>query len=421
MSDRANANTLIGRTGWFYYPVAFVARLPFSMAVIGVLTLVVSARGSIELGGFNSAVVGLGVAIFGPIIGAAADRYGQRPTLLIVGALNSVMLCVLSWLAFSDAPVWLLFLASFITGATVPQTSPMSRSRLVVIIVNDLPPERRPRTLSTAMAYESTADEVIFVFGPVVVGLLATTLGAWAPMVGAAVLTLVFVTTFALHPTGRRRTSQAERAATLAPASELFRPALLVTVVGIFAVGLFFGSMFTSLTAFMQDLGSAESAGLVYGIMGIGSAIFALGIVLLPAAFSQRARWLVFALTILAGTVLLQTLSGLSGMLISLAFMGIAIGPLLVTLYSLGAKRSPVGRSATVMTMLGSSIMVGQSISAAVAGVVATELGTAAALFLPCIAAIVMVLAGIMNWFLSRGEGPSGLTEPNTVVADRDD
>lgn len=398
------APTLLSRVGKLYFPVALVARLPYAMMVIGVLTLVVSARGSVELGGLNSAMVGLGVATCGPLIGAAADRFGQRPTLLISGAINAAFLGVLAWVAFSDLPIWTVFLGSFLAGASAPQPSPMSRSRLVTIIQKDLPAQKRPKTLSTVLAYESAADEVIFVFGPVAVGLLATTLGAWAPIVGASVLTLIFVTAFALHHTSAPPQSAADRAATLAPAAELFRPQLLITVLGIVAVGLFFGSMLTSLTSFMRDRGAAEQAGLIYGVMGIGSAIFAIAVAFLPPRFTLRYRWPVFAVFIVAGGLLLQNAHDLPSMLLSLALMGIGVGPLLVTLYSFGAQRSPEGRSATVMTMLGSGLMVGQSAAAAITGSVADHLGTPAALVIPLIAALIALVAGGVNWLLT---GPS--------------
>lgn len=408
---------MLSRTGALYFPIALVARLPYAMVVIGVLTLVVSARGSVELGGLNSAMVGLGVACFGPLIGAAADRFGQRSTLLIMGAVNSVVLGGLAWAAFSDLPIWVVFLGSFLTGASVPQTSPMSRSRLVTIIKTELPPARRPRALSSFLAYESAADEVIFVFGPVAVGALATTLGAWAPIVGAAILTLVFVTAFALHHTSAPAQSAAERAATLAPASELFRPQLLITVLGIASVGMFFGSMLTALTAFMQDRGAPEQAGLIYGIMGVGSAIFAIGVAFLSPKFTLRYRWPIFAALILLGTILVQWAHDLPFMLVSLAVMGVGVGPLLVTLYSFGADRSPEGRSATVMTMLGSSLMVGQSAAAALTGILAEQLSTEAALVVPLGAAVLAVLSGAVNWGLTgksaprRGRRPRSGTE----------
>ncbi|MFP3434858.1 hypothetical protein SB781_34415, partial [Paraburkholderia sp. SIMBA_061] len=62
----------------------------------------------------------------------------------------------------------------------------------------------------------------------------------------------------------------------------------------------------------------------------------------------------------------------------------------------------PLGRSATVMTMLGSGIVVGQSIGAAIAGELAENVGTSAALVLPIVAAGVAFAAGLVNWVLSR-------------------
>lgn len=400
----APATTLLAQTGLSYFPLAFISRLPFAMMVIGVLTLVVSARGSVELAGLGSALVGIGAASIGPFIGAAADRFGQRPTLLLTAIVNSVALGALAWVAYSDLPNWVMLAVAFVTGASGPQTSPMSRSRLVSIIQTKLPVQRRPRTISTVLAYESAADEMVFVFGPVVVGLLATTIGAWAPVAGAAVLTLIFVVAFALHHTSAPARSAAERAATLAPASELARPALLVVVGGIFTVGLVFGSTLTSLTAFMQDTGSAESAGLLYGVMGVGSAILALCVALFSPKFTLRHRWLGFALFIVAGEALMATADDVTMILISLALTGIGIGPLLVTLYGFGASRSPIGRSATVMTMLGSALMLGQSLAAAVTGSVAENLGTDPAMNLPLFAALLVMLFGIANWILT----PSG-------------
>ncbi len=378
------------------------------MMTVGVLTLAVAARGSVELGGITSAMVGLGVACFGPLLGAAADRFGQRPVLLAVAALNSVALGMLAWVAFTALPDWVMLLGSFAVGATAPQTSPMSRARLVTIIQSEISTEKRPRAMDSVLAYESAADETVFVFGPVIVGLLATAFGGWAPIAGAAVLTVVFVTGFALHRTSVPAKSAAERALTVAPAAQLRRPALLVTVFGIFAVGLFFGAMLTSLTSFMQDRGDPERAGLLYGVMGVGSALLAIGAAWFSPRFAPRYRWLCFAAVMVGGGAVLQTVDDVPGMLLSLAIMGLGIGPLLVTLYGFGAARTPEGREATVMTMLGSGIIVGQSLAAAITGIVAEQLGTQLALALPLTAAVLALLAGLVNFRLTPpGRSPS--------------
>jgi MFS family permease len=393
--------TLLGQTGLSYFVVAFVARLPFAMMVVGVLTLVVSTRGSLSLGGLTSAAVGLGTACFGPLLGAAADRFGQRPVLLVVGTANGIVLALFAWIAYSPAPDAVMLVSAFLIGATAPQVAPLSRSRLVTIIGERIDGARRQRVFNSTMAYESAADETVFVIGPFVVGILASLIAPWAALAGAAVLTVVFVGTFALHPTAPRRQTRSHGAA-VGPVSELFRPALVVVVAGILGVGLFFGAMLTSLTAFMDDRGAAEQAGLLYGVMGIGSAAFALGVALFPERFTRAARWIVFGAVILAGTVALPFVHTVGAMTAALAAIGIGIGPTLVTQYSFGAERSPVGRSATVMTILGSAVIVGQSVGAAVTGEVAQRAGTSAALVLPLVAAAIVVAAGGVNAVLGR-------------------
>ncbi|WP_292797191.1 MFS transporter [Microbacterium sp. UBA6633] len=394
--------SLFRLAGLPYFLIAFIARLPFAMMVVGVLTVVVSARGSLSLGGLTSAAVGLGTACFGPLLGAAADRFGQRTVLLALAVGNAAMLLLFTAVVYGPAADGFVLLAAIGIGATAPQVAPLSRSRLVTIIGEWMPAERRARTVSGTMAYESAADETVFVFGPFLVGVLASALAPWAPLVGAAALTLVFVGAFALHPSGRH-VSQDRTDDGRAPSavSDLFRPQLLIVVLGILGVGIFFGTMLTSLTSFMADLGAPEQAGLLYGVMGVGSALLALGVAWLPVRFSLRARWLVFSGILLAGSLLLGIVDSPAGMMLALAIMGIGIGPTLVTQYSFGAARSPRGRSATVMTMLGSGVIVGQSIGAAVAGEIAESLGTSAALVLPMIAAGIAFAAGLGNWALS--------------------
>jgi MFS family permease len=405
MTQISSSPSLLRLAGLPYFLIAFVARLPFAMMVVGVLTIVVSARESLTLGGLTSAFVGLGTAVVGPFLGAAADRYGQRLVLVATAVLNSATLAAFALVVYSpagDAPV---LLAAFAIGATAPQVSPMSRSRLVTIIDERMPGSRRARTTSATMSYESAADESVFVFGPFLVGALASFIAPWAPMALASALTLLFVGAFALHPTGRH-VSIARAADGSAPsaASELFRPVLLVVVAGIFGVGLFFGATLTALTSFMADRGLPEQAGLLYGVMGIGSAILALGVTWLPARFTMHARWLFFGGILLAGSVLVATASEVWTIALALAILGIGVGPTLVTLYSLGAARSPLGRSATVMTMLGSGVVVGQAAAAAITGALAEGVGTGASLLMPLAASAVVVTCGILNRILTPSQ-----------------
>lgn len=393
---------LIAAVGRAYFPIALVARLPYAMMVVGVLTLVVAARDSVALGGLTSAMVGLGAAGVGPFLGAAADRLGQRPVLLAAAVASSSAMALLAWTAYSDLPAPALLAVAFAVGAFAPQVAPMSRSRLVGVIGSRLAPSRRSRTFDTTMAYESAADETVFIIGPFLVGLLGTFAGSWVPAVAAAALTLVAVTAFALHPSAHAVQGHRATGVVPAPARDLRRPRVLVVVLGIFGVGLFFGTTLTSLTAFMDARGEADAAGLLYGVMGIGSAALALGVALFPARFTLARRWLVFAVVLLLGAAALPFAGSVGVIAVVLLVVGLGVGPTMVTQYSLGALRSPEGRSATVMTVLGSAVILGQSSASAATGAVADHWGATAALCLPAVAAGVVVLAGVVNAALER-------------------
>src|SRR5215213_2822857 len=241
-------NALIQHAGLSYFPIAFIARLPFAMMVVGVLTLVVAERGSVALGGLNAAVAGIGTALAGPLLGAAADRLGQRRVLVPLGLLNAVLLGAFVLVVSGSAPDLAVLALSVLIGASAPQVAPMSRTRLVGVIKRRVSPDRREKLLNGTMAYESAADEMVFIVGPFLVGLLATAIAPWVAIAGAAVLTSVFVTAFALHPTGRLQPSSAEQRANQAPARDLLTARLLTVVAGTLGVGIFFGATLTSLT-----------------------------------------------------------------------------------------------------------------------------------------------------------------------------
>ena len=99
---------------------------------------------------------------------------------------------------------------------------------------------------------------------------------------------------------------------------------------------------------------------------------------------------------LLAAAISYATARSEAGLLIALAVLGLGMGPTLVALYSLAARFSPAGRSATAMTMLGSAVVVGQAVASALTGAVVDRAGPGAALALPALAAA-LVIAGLAH------------------------
>lgn len=397
MTTITRDRSLIHHTGWGYFPVAFLARLPFAMMVVGVLTLVSSATDSVALAGLTSGAVGVGVVVAGPLIGDLVDRFGQRPVLLPVGIANGVLLSLFPVVVLSGLPDAAILAAGALIGLTAPQAAALSRTRLIAITRERIAEPRRERTLSRVMSYESAADETAFVVGPVLVGLLAALFAPWAPIAIAAALSFAFVTAFALHSTAALVDRAPQPAAARAPLGAVLSGPVLLLVAATFGVGLFFGSTLTSLTAFAKASGRPELSGLLYGLMGIGSAVLALTVMLLPARFRLSWRWLVFSGVLMASAAGYALATDLAAVTVMLCLMGLGVGPTLVTLFSLAGERSPAGRSATTMTLLGSALTLAQAIAAAVTGAVAESASAHVAMLLPVGAASLVLLLGVVN------------------------
>jgi len=384
-------HTVMALAGRSFFPIALAARLPFAMMIVGVLTLVVVARESIPLGGYTAAVVGITTAVVGPFIGAAADRWGQRRIVLAAGLANAAALGTLAWVAFSPLPDAAVLAAGALIGACAPQVAPMSRARLMALIDTHLSGEHRARATARTMAYESAADEAVFILGPFIVGLLSL-LSPVAPLLGAAALALVCVSAFALHRSALPPHAADARPAQ-GPARALFRPQLLLAVAGVGVVGVVFGTTLTSLTAFLTAQDRPERAALLYGFMGISSAAVALATGWLSPRFALRWRWVVGAVAMTGGTLIFAAAHTDAGFVAALLVMGVGTGPSLVTLFHLGSDLAPLGRTATVMTMMGAALTVGQALSSAATGSLAQS---HAVMALPAWGAAVLVVTGLL-------------------------
>jgi len=112
----------------------------------------------------------LPMALFGALIGAAAERVERRTALVLVVALMLLCSIVLALLAWSNAiQVWQLALASFISGLTWTTDNPVRRTMIGEVV--------GPERMSAAMSIDVGANNASRMLGPTVGGILLATLG----------------------------------------------------------------------------------------------------------------------------------------------------------------------------------------------------------------------------------------------------
>jgi MFS family permease len=381
----------------------FFGRLPMAMIIVGILTVMAATRGSIADASIASAAAGLAAGIGGPILGAAADRWGQRWVLTVAALVNAAAMLVLVVAIQAQAPLALIVALSAAVGITVPQVSSLARARWVQLLTTDGSGRGGRGVSGAAMSYESMIDELTFVFGPALVGALATFVGPGSPLVAAAFITVAFVLIFAWHPSAVAPVAHSVRHVRGAQLQSLVSLGAIVSVLGMVAMGALFGSMLTASGEFMIARDSETQTGLVYGAMGVASAACAISVAFAPDRWALRWRWAVGAVILVMAAAALLAVDSIAGLVVVLLMLGVGVGVALVSLFSIGAVVAPPHRLTTMMTMLNGGIVVGQSLSLAVVGVVADVGGFSAAAVAVLVASALCLLFACVNLLLGRG------------------
>jgi MFS family permease len=414
--SRSRYSRLPELAGRGFIPLGLFARLPLAMLTVGTLTLVTSVSGSYAVGGTSAGAVGIGSAIGAPVLGALADRFGQRPVLVVSAILNALAVLALIATAYvvpgAEGGTVPVLAAAFVAGVSCPQVGPLARVRWMAL-TSAANRKGGGTDLDTALSYESTADELTFVLGPALVGILASLIAPWLPLAVAAALTITLVPAFAVHrthlsvprkavepKTADRKTADRKTADRTAGQSRARRAgfaafaAMSLPVLAMVCMGSFFGSTQAALSSFSASFATSEVAGLLYAVMGLSSAAAAVSVAYWPARFTLAARWLAGA-AVMAGLSTLLLLPGDGwAMVLVLLVLGLPVGPVMVTVFAIGGIVAPAGRLGTVMTALASGIVAGTALGSSVAGQLAQGSGYSAAFLVPVAAAAALFVLG---------------------------
>lgn len=393
-----SSTSLAALRDYRYLPAAFgstqmlsaaLARAPYAMMPLGIMTAFTASTGDIALGGLATSFFSIAVAVCSPFVGRAADLWGQRRVLMIITPINAVAILGLYWAAVTSFSGPALFLLCLVAGASGLPVGSFTRARWVSM-------DRPPKVLMAAFSYESMADEMVFVLGPALVGISATAGSPSTPLLVAFVLIVVAGTPFALMAPGPHAISGSGAAVTRPPAIRRIILAVAPAIVILIAVGSFFGSSQAATTVRADELGSPNVAGLVYAVMGISSAVAALLVVVLPDSFRMPARFISFSLALSLATVATAHAGSLPSTALLLFVAGAFISPILVTAFTLSEKLAPPGGIAVAMTLMSSSVTVGVSLGSAVGGAIAESSGSLATYLFSASVVGLVTLVGIL-------------------------
>jgi MFS family permease len=155
---------------------SLLGRMPVGMITLATVLTVRGATGSYAVAGAVTGAYAVANSLIAPVHGRLIDRFGQTRVLLPCSTLLALSLLGLAAGATLGAPVALLAVCAVLAGLGMPPLSASGRALWGTLL-------GRGDALQAAFALETTAQELIFILGPLLVGLCVTVLAPAASLV----------------------------------------------------------------------------------------------------------------------------------------------------------------------------------------------------------------------------------------------
>jgi MFS family permease len=363
MMSSATYRTLLRAPGAAaFFLTAAVGRVGIAMTGLGIVWLVHARTGSYATAGLVSGGFAVAEAAAGPPLARLIDRFGQARVLPPALLAHAAAVATLLALVAAGSPDWLMTAGGVLAGATVPQLGALSAARWVALLGDE-----RAAGLPTAFALESLANEVAFLAGPALVSIIGAT---GRPVLGTA-LAGALVVAGGLCFAAQRRTAPPPASGAAAhhrAGRSLLRPGFAVMVGVILAIGVFFGAMQISVTAFAVEHGVAGAAATLFLVSSCASLLAGWLYGLRRWRTAPRVQLAVAAAWLAAGCLPLLAAGSPLELGLCVALTGLAISPLLAlcsVLAELAVDRAVLTQA---FVWLNSASAAGSAGSAAVTG-----------------------------------------------------
>ena len=374
------------------------ARFPFGMLSLAYLLHVEHIFDSYGAAGLVLATTSIGQALAGPLTSRWMGRWGMRPVLILT---SIVAFLTMGVIAFFVMPLWAYVVIGFVGGLAVPPVQPAVRTIYPKMVTSS--------QLTPLFSLDASAQELIWVAGPVITTFVATQIGTVEAIVIAMVFLLIGCTWFIASPElGRVRIPRSKRAFGVV----MKRPSVVVaTVTGLLLIGAC-SAVEASVTSVFGE--GSPNAGIVLAVFAVGS--LAGGLALGHRPISQNALWLRMTI-VFVGLVLAVGNPTFWWLCISLVIAGAGIAPALTVMFGSVSATVKFSDTAEAYGWMGTGQLIGAAGGSAVAGFLIDSNGPSGGLMVGAVmAAAGVVFPLVMRRWLPdlRGRDASPLpdTEP---------
>jgi MFS family permease len=277
-------------------------------------------------------------------------RWGMRPVLILTTAICAASVFVI---AFVELPVYLYMVVGFVGGLSTPPVQPAVRT-IYPKMVNS-------SGLTRLFALDASAQELIWVAGPVVITFVSIQLSTVLGVVVVGFFTVAGGLWFILSPeVGRVRIPRSRHSLGVVLRK---KPVILATLVGMLLIGAAAATEASVVSVYGHG---GPQAGIVLAIWSIGSLIGGLALGNLPIGrWALTIRAAVVAVGIAFTMLTLGSFWGLSG---TLLIAGVGIAPALGVMSAIVASSVRFSETAEAYGWVGTGQLIGAAAGSAIAG-----------------------------------------------------
>lgn len=360
------------------------ARLPISMVGLGIVLLVQAGTGSYGVAGAVAAAYTVANAIQAVVQGRLVDRLGQARVLSTASVVFGLAMVGLITSVQAGWPLAATYALAALSGASLPQIGSCVRARWSWVL-------EAPAEVQTAYALEAVVDEAVFILGPILVTVLATTVhpvaGLGTAVVAGVAGSLAFAGQRSTEPPPRPHDRDTGTRPTLP-----WRTIVPLAVVSA-CLGVLFGAAEVTTVAFADEQGDQAWAGGLLALWALGSLLSGV----LTGAISWRrgpaVRVRVGSVAMAVTMAPLAFVGSLPLMGLLLLVGGVAIAPTLVATLSLTEQSVPRARLTEGMAIMQTGLVAGIAPGATISGLVVDEAGASAAYLVSVGAGVLAALA----------------------------
>ncbi|MGN6199198.1 MFS transporter [Humibacter sp.] len=375
------------------------ARFPSGMLSLALLTHIERVHHTYGAAGLVLAAASIGQAVAGPLTSRLMGRVGMRPVLV---ATTAVCAATITLIALVVMPIPVTMVVALVGGLATPPVQPAVRT-IYPKLVNS-------RLLTPLFSLDASAQEIIWIAGPVVITFIATQISTTIGLLVCAAVMLAGGAWFVASPElGRVRIPRSKRRF----GAVLRRPTvMLATIVGFLLVGSC-AAIEAGVIANFGDKG--PEAGIVLAIWSLGSLAggFALGAVPIGPWALARRMLIVFVGIVLA-SLWITNIWWLAALLV---IAGAGIAPALAVIFAIVSSSVKFSDTAEAYGWVGTGQLIGAALGSAVAGFLIDRYTAIGAFWVAAVLAAIGVLVPLIGkrWHPDlRGKDASPIpdTEP---------